>query len=108
MRKGAMLASPPMAPRVAVVIPCHDDGPLAVEAVDSVLREVEEVELVVVDDGSTAPETQEALDGLRARGVRVLRQDNAGLGAARMAGVGATTAPYVFPLDSDDLLEPGA
>lgn len=96
-----------MPARFAVIIPCHDDGPLAVDAVASV-REEEPVELVVVDDGSTDPGTLAALDELRARGVRVLRQDNAGLGAARMAGVAATEAPYVYPLDSDDLLEPGA
>src|SRR5918999_2757642 len=96
-----------MPARVAVVIPCHDDGPLAVAAVESI-DEQEPVEVVVVDDGSTDPATAEALDGLRARGVSVVRQENAGLGAARMAGVAATSAPYVYPLDSDDLLEPGA
>ena len=96
-----------MPPRVAVIVPCHNDGPLAVDAVASV-REDEEVEIVVVDDGSSDPATAEALDGLRERGVRVHRQDNAGLGAARMAGVAQTSAPYVYPLDSDDLLEPGA
>lgn len=94
-------------PRIAVVIPCHDDGDLVTEAVASV-REDEPVEIVVVDDGSSDGSTLAALERLRAGGVRVVRQENAGPGAARMAGVAATTAPYVFPLDADDLLLPGA
>jgi glycosyltransferase involved in cell wall biosynthesis len=93
-------------PRVAVVIPCFNDGPLAVEAVDSA-QGSESAEVVVVDDGSTDPETAGALDGLRQRGVRVIARENGGLSAARMTGVEATSAPYVYPLDSDDRLEPG-
>lgn len=93
--------------RVTVIIPCFNDGLLAVEAVASV-REAEPVEVVVVDDGSTDPATHAALDDLRSRGVRVLVKPNGGLSSARMAGVAATEARYVFPLDSDDLLAAGA
>jgi peptidoglycan/xylan/chitin deacetylase (PgdA/CDA1 family) len=95
-------------PRVAVIIPCFNDGVLAREAVASVLGG-EPVEVVVVDDASTDPETATALDALRADGVRVIRHDvNQGLSAARRTGLAATTAPYVFPLDSDDLMVEGA
>jgi glycosyltransferase involved in cell wall biosynthesis len=93
--------------RVAVIVPVHNDGDLAREAVESV-RAQEPVELVIVDDGSTDPGTRAALDALEADGVRVVRQPNGGPGAARMAGVRATSAPYILPLDSDDLLEDGA
>jgi glycosyltransferase involved in cell wall biosynthesis len=93
-------------PRLAVVIPCFNDGPLAREAVASV-QEDEPVEVVVVDDGSTDPATLATLDALRADGVPVLRQENAGQGVARNRGLAHTTARYVFPLDSDDLLNPG-
>jgi glycosyltransferase involved in cell wall biosynthesis len=90
--------------RVAVVIPCHDDGELVAEAVASV-SETEPVEILVVDDGSTDRASLAVLDRLS---VDVVRQANAGPGAARMAGVHRTSAPYVFPLDADDLLVPGA
>jgi glycosyltransferase involved in cell wall biosynthesis len=93
--------------RVAVVIPVHDDGGLVREAVASV-REAEDVEIVVVDDGSTDPATLAAIDRLRGEGVYVLRQQNAGPGAARRAGLAATTARLVYPLDADDLLVQGA
>jgi len=85
-----------------VIIPCHNDGAFVPEAVSSV-KDVKGVELVVVDDGSTDPGTQRVLEDLAEQGIVVLRQDNAGLSAARMAGVRATTAPYVYNLDSDDL-----
>lgn len=93
--------------RVSVVIPVYDDGALVREAIDSI-DEREPVEIVVVDDGSTDEATLAVLDELRGRGVAVLRQDNAGPGAARTTGAASATTPYVFPLDADDLLVPGA
>jgi glycosyltransferase involved in cell wall biosynthesis len=94
-------------PRVAVIIPCYNDGALLPEAVDSV-RGAEGVEVMVVDDGSTDSHTQRVLANLAEQGTPVLRQDNAGLSAARMAGVGATSAPYIYNLDADDLALAGA
>src|SRR2546428_8822508 len=94
-------------PRVAVVMPCFDDGPTLDQALSS-LEDQEPHELVVVDDGSTEPATLGVLDRLRDEGVAVVRQENAGLSAARMRGVCETSAPYVMPLDADDELEPGA
>jgi glycosyltransferase involved in cell wall biosynthesis len=93
--------------RVSVVVPCFDDGATLPETLAS-LRDQEPHELVVVDDGSTGAETLDVLDRLRAEGVHVHRQENAGLSSARMAGVAVTSARYVMPLDADDELEPGA
>lgn len=94
-------------PRVAVVIPCFNDGMTVLETLESAQAQ-ENAEIVVVDDGSTDESTLRVLDEIRARGVRVVRQENAGLAAARMAGVAASTARYVHPLDADDLLTPDA
>lgn len=92
-------------PRVAVVVPCYDDGETLGDALAS-LEDQEEHELVVVDDGSHDPETLRVLGDLERNGVRVVHQENAGLSAARMAGVAATSARYVLPLDADDALAP--
>jgi glycosyltransferase involved in cell wall biosynthesis len=89
-------------PDVAVIIPCFNDGVLLPEAVASV-RGAEDVEIVIVDDGSTDQYTQRVLADLAERGTPVLHQDNAGLSAARMAGVRATSASYIYNLDADDL-----
>jgi glycosyltransferase involved in cell wall biosynthesis len=97
-----------MAPRISVVIPCYDDGATVADAVHSV-REAEPVEIVLVDDGSQDRATIAALDALGQRDdVWLLRQANAGVSAALRAGTAASTAPYVFVLNSDDLAEPGA
>jgi glycosyltransferase involved in cell wall biosynthesis len=93
--------------RVAVVIPCHDDGRFLPDALTS-LDEQESCELVVVDDGSTDPLTLDVLDETRRAGIHVVRQPNKGPAEARMAGVRATSARYVHPLDADDRLAPGA
>ena len=93
--------------RYSVVIPCFNDGAFVPGAIASV-REHDAVEIVVVDDGSTDPATLTVLDDLRGGGIRVIRQDNAGLAAARMRGVAETSAPFVLCLDSDDELAPGA
>lgn len=93
-------------PRVAVLIPCYNDGRFAIEAVESI-EEREPMEIVVVDDGS-GQETLAALSELAARGVRVIHHDrNLGVSAARMTALRSTSAPYVFPLDADDLAMPG-
>jgi len=95
-------------PRVAVVIPCMNDGELVLEAVGS-LSESEPLEVVVVDDGSDDPTTLAALEVLERNEVNVVRhRSNRGVSEARNSGLHATTAPYVLPLDSDDLMYPGA
>jgi glycosyltransferase involved in cell wall biosynthesis len=95
-----------MSPRVAVVVPCYNSGATLPETLASVQHEP--CELVVVDDGSTDPATLVVLQTAEADGVRIVRQENAGVAVARMTGVAATEAPYVFPLDADDLLARGA
>ncbi len=92
-------------PRVAVVVPTHDQEdflPAAVAALRA--QTLTDWEAVVVDDGSpgdVAAALGPALDDPRLRLLRLPR--NRGLGAALNAGVDATTAPYVACLPSDDL-----
>jgi glycosyltransferase involved in cell wall biosynthesis len=97
-----------MSADIAVVIPCHDDGATLVETVASVRAQDVAVEITVVDDGSSDEATVAVLARLEADDVRVLRQPKLGPAAARMAGLRATEARYVFPLDADDRLLPGA
>jgi peptidoglycan/xylan/chitin deacetylase (PgdA/CDA1 family)/glycosyltransferase involved in cell wall biosynthesis len=93
--------------RIAVIVPCFNDGKTIVDTIDSI-DEPEPVEILVIDDASTDPATIKVLDTLRDRGINVIRHEvNLGLPPARMTGLRATSAPYVFPLDSDDLIKRG-
>src|SRR3712207_2443148 len=90
----------------SVVIPVYNRAALVGATLDSVLgQEFEgEFEVVVVDDGST-DETPAVLARYGER-VRVLRQENAGPGAARNLGIRTARGEYVAFLDSDDLWFP--
>ncbi|HYR29050.1 MAG TPA: glycosyltransferase, partial [Thermoanaerobaculia bacterium] len=94
-------------PRLSVIVPCHDDGDYAIDAVASVERNAPEAELIVVDDGSTQPRTREVLAALREAGHRVLEIPHSGLPAARNRGIAASRGEYFLPLDADNRLLPG-
>ena len=93
-------------PAVSVVLPCYNAHRHLGRALDSVRDQTfRDVEILVVDDGSTDPETKAFLDGLGAD-VRVVRQENRGLAGARNAGFRAARGEYVLPLDCDDWIDP--
>jgi glycosyltransferase involved in cell wall biosynthesis len=90
------------------VVTCFNYGAYLREAVDSLLtQEGGAPHVMVIDDGSTDPSTHEALEALPGE-VELVRQENAGLAAARNAGFARTRTPYVLFLDADDRLAPGA
>jgi glycosyltransferase involved in cell wall biosynthesis len=93
-------------PTVAVVVPVHNTGTLLVETVESIRRQSQPCELILVDDGSTDSETLEVLASLDLTDLLLIRQQNAGASAARNAAIRATRATYILPVDADDLIEP--
>ena len=95
------------APRVAVVVTCYNLGKYLDEAVDSVLAQTfQDFEILVVDDGSTEPETVRLLSDYARPKTRVTRIENRGLSGARNEGIRQTTAGYICCLDADDRLAP--
>jgi glycosyltransferase involved in cell wall biosynthesis/SAM-dependent methyltransferase len=93
-------------PVVSVVIPCYNQSRFLAEAVQSALTQTHSrTEVIVVDDGSTDDSYSVAVAFPT---VRVLRQGNMGLAAARNAGLKASSGDFVVFLDADDRLLPQA
>ncbi|MEV0581666.1 bifunctional glycosyltransferase family 2 protein/CDP-glycerol:glycerophosphate glycerophosphotransferase [Nonomuraea sp. NPDC050310] len=92
--------------RVSVVVPVYDVEPYLRACLASLAAQTwPELEIVMVDDGSPDASAEIAAEfAERDRRFRLLRQANAGLGAARNTGIRAATGDYLAFVDSDDLL----
>jgi glycosyltransferase involved in cell wall biosynthesis len=92
-------------PSVTVITPAHNSERFLGEAIESTFDQgYPELEMVVVDDGST-DRTAEIAFGRD--GVRVIGQRNEGPGPARNAGIAASSGEVIALLDSDDVMLPG-
>jgi glycosyltransferase involved in cell wall biosynthesis len=94
-------------PRVSVMIPCFNQGQFLDEAVNSVLAQtIQDFEILIVDDGSTDPETVSRVAESRYPRTRVWRTPNRGLPAARNFLISQATGTFLCALDADDRLHP--
>jgi glycosyltransferase involved in cell wall biosynthesis len=92
-------------PSISVVIPAFNRAHCVGDAVASVLAQTcKDFEIIVIDDGSTDG-TAEVLEKFGGQ-IRLLRQDNRGVAAARNAGIRAACGKWVAFLDSDDRWHP--
>jgi glycosyltransferase involved in cell wall biosynthesis len=90
---------------ISVIIPAWNRAREVCHAIDSALAQtLTPLEVIVVDDGST-DETPEVLAGYGDR-IRVVRQSNQGVAAARNAGIAAARGDLLAFLDSDDVWLP--
>jgi len=86
---------------VSVVIPTYNYGGFIAQAIESVLSQtLKPAEIIVVDDGST-DETESAVGSFGDK-IHYIRQENAGVCAARNSGVAESTGRYIAFLDADD------
>ena len=93
-------------PAVSVVIPSYNHAAWVAAAVESALAQtLADLEVIVVDDGST-DESRAVLRALRDPRLTVVEQANAGAHAALNAGIARAAAPLVAILNSDDLYQP--
>ncbi len=94
-------------PLVSVIIPCYNYGKYVEEAIDSVLNQTfQNLEIIVVDDGSTDHDTIQILDNLNKPKTKLIRTTNQKLPAARNNGIKSAKGKYICCLDADDLLKP--
>jgi glycosyltransferase involved in cell wall biosynthesis len=89
--------------KVSIIIPSYGQAQFLSEAIESALSQTyEDVEVIVVDDGST----DGSLDIARSYGpqVKVIATTNRGLASARNTGIMNATGEWILPLDADDIL----
>jgi len=92
-------------PRVSVIVTCFDLGRTLGEALASVeAQRFRDFEVLIVDDGSSDPETLAALSRVDPARARVLRTANRGLPAARNHGARHAAGELLCCLDADDRL----
>ena len=86
----------------SVVIPLYNNRDYILRAVESALTQsVPPLEVIVVDDGSTDGGAS-TLEGIGVGLLRIITQDNCGVGAARNAGMVAARGEWIALLDADD------
>src|SRR5437868_12130431 len=93
-------------PEISVVIPLYNKERFIARALQSVFAQTfRDLEVIVIDDGST-DRSLEVVARFSDPRLRVIRQANAGPGAARNRGARESTSEFIAFLDADDELLP--
>lgn len=95
---------------ITIIIGVYNGERFLPELLDSIVAQSFGLwQCIVVDDGSSDSSSRILADAARRDGrFRVIRQENAGVGAARNAALALVDTPYVMFADQDDRLEPMA
>jgi glycosyltransferase involved in cell wall biosynthesis len=100
--------SPDTQPLLSIVVAAYNIEGYIEEALESLLSQpnLDRLKIIVVDDGSTDDTyalAKAIADRDGGKHIQLLRQENAGLSAARNTGIAAVRTPYVGFLDGDDV-----
>lgn len=89
---------------LTIVVPAYNSEAYLGRCLDSLLENIEDLEVLVVNDGSTdsTPEIAESYARRFPENIRVIHKENSGHGSGVNAGMAAATAPWFKVLDSDD------
>lgn len=96
---------------LSVAIPCYNSESYMKKCIESLLTGGEDVEIIIVDDGSTADRTAEIADEYAAAFptiVKAVHKANGGHGSAVNAGIDNATGLYFKVVDSDDWVKEDA
>ena len=93
---------------LSIAVPCYNSEGYMRNCIESLLPGGEEVEIIIVDDGSTKDRTAEIADEYAAKYpsiVKAVHQENGGHGQAVNTGLKNATGLYFKVVDSDDWLD---
>ena len=93
---------------LSIAIPCYNSAAYMRRCIDSLLPGGEDVEILIVDDGSTKDNTAEIADEYEKKYpgiVKAIHQENGGHGEAVNAGLRNATGVYYKVVDSDDWVD---
>lgn len=95
-------------PEISIIIPCHNQGKYITQCLDSILAQTfSNYEVLIIDDGSTDNSLQLIESYFKKfKHIRLISQKNLGVVAARNNAIRKATAPYIYPLDADDIITP--
>ena len=96
---------------LSVAVPCYNSAAYMRHCIDTLLTGGEEVEILIVNDGSTKDNTAESADEYQARypgRCKAVHKENGGHGDAVMHGLRAATGFYFKVVDSDDWVDEAA
>jgi glycosyltransferase involved in cell wall biosynthesis len=92
-------------PVVSVIIPCYNEGKHITETVNSIKDSTyKNIEIIIVDDGSTDHVTNTILNNFEGNSLTVVRIKNSGVCVARDTGILRASGKYILPVDADDLI----
>jgi glycosyltransferase involved in cell wall biosynthesis len=95
-------------PLVSVIIPCHNQGIYLQDALDSVLRQTHQnIEIVIVNDGSDDNFTLHKLQEVRELGLKIIDVAVYNPSTTRNIGIENCRGEYIVPLDADDIIDDG-
>lgn len=96
---------------LSIAVPCYNSEAYMRKCVDSLLLGGEDVEIIIVDDGSTKDNTAEIADEYAAQFptiVKAVHKENGGHGSAVNAGIANASGLYFKVVDSDDWVKEDA
>ncbi|MBL7743845.1 MAG: glycosyltransferase family 2 protein [Chitinophagaceae bacterium] len=93
-------------PLVSVIIPCYNDGQYLDDSVGSVKQQAfTDIEIIIVNDGSTDETTIRKLNSFHDTQITVLHKENGHLSSARNHGIKHAKGEIIVTLDADDKFE---
>jgi len=93
---------------ISFTIPCYNSAAYMDKCIQSVLAGGKDIEVIIVDDGSTKDDTARIADNYAEKYpdvVRVIHQENGGHGAAVNTGLAHATGKFFKVVDSDDWVD---